>query len=438
VRIAVIGTGHVGLVAAATFAHLGHEVVATDVDEEKLELLSRGVAPFFEPGLDEMLRRQSSIGRLTLTRTIAEAVPGANAAFICVGTPPKASGEANLIAVERAAAEVAKHADDGLVLIQKSTVPVGTAAQVARALWLENGGSHRNLEIVSNPEFLREGSAIQDSLHPDRILVGAKSPRAFDIMRRIYQPLIDDGCEYIETDVPTAELSKHASNAFLALKISFVNALARICESSGADVEDVARVMGADTRIGRAFLDPGLGYGGYCLPKDVQAFEHLARRLGYDFGLLREVARINDEAIDATLEKVRDGLWNVEDKTVALLGLAFKPGTDDIRFAPPLVLARRLLEEGARVVGYDPQASANAKDELPDILIASDAYEAAAGAHCLVTCTEWPEFADIDLARVRDAMTYPFIVDGRNILEPARAAAAGFRYLATGRPRISG
>jgi UDPglucose 6-dehydrogenase len=437
VRIAVIGTGHVGLVAAVTFAEIGHTVTATDVDEEKITPLRLGIAPFFEPGLDNLLRMHTTTGRLSFATSTREAVLGAEAAFVCVGTPPKATGEANLVAVERAAADVATYADDGLVLVQKSTVPAGTAARVAQTMWLQNGGAHRDVEIVSNPEFLREGTAIQDSLRPERILVGAGSPRAFEVMRRIYRPLIDDGCRYIETDVQTAELAKHASNAFLAVKISFANALARICEASGADVEDVAEIMGADARIGRAFLNAGLGYGGYCLPKDVHAFAHLASRLGYDFGLLREVARINDQAIDAALDKIHEGLWNVEGKTIALLGLAFKPGTDDIRFAPPLVLARRLMEDGADIVGHDPQAAANAKDELPALRIASDPYDAAAGAHCLVTGTEWPEFAALDLTRLRSEMAYPFIVDCRNVFHPKLAAAAGFRYVPTGRPSIA-
>jgi UDPglucose 6-dehydrogenase len=437
VRIAVIGTGHIGLVAAATFAEMGHTVAATDVDEEKLESLRRGVAPFFEPGLEDLMRRHAATGRLSFAASTGEAVAAADAAFVCVGTPPKATGEANLIAVEKAAADVAKHADDGLVLVQKSTVPAGTAERVAQTMWLQNGGARRDVEIVSNPEFLREGTAVQDSLRPDRILVGAESARAFEVMRLIYAPLIEAGCDYIETDVRTAELAKHASNAFLAVKISFANALARICEASGADVLDVARIMGADPRIGAAFLQAGLGYGGYCLPKDVQAFDRLAARLGYDFALLRDVARINDEAIASTFEKIRDGLWNVEDKTVALLGLSFKAGTDDIRFAPPLTLARRLLEEGATVVGFDPQAGPNAKDELPGLRIANDAYEAAAGAHCVVTATDWPEFRELDLARLRQEMAYPFIVDARNMFDAAAVARAGFKYFPTGRPRIA-
>jgi UDPglucose 6-dehydrogenase len=253
-------------------------------------------------------------------------------------------------------------------------------------------------------------------------------------MRAVYRPLIDKGCIYIETDVRTAELAKHASNAFLALKISFANALAQICERAGADVMDVADIMGSDPRIGRAFLDAGLGYGGFCFPKDIQAFDRLAARLGYDFPLLREIARINDGAIDSAVDKLEDALWNLEDKRVTLFGLSFKPGTDDVRFSPALALARRLLSEGSSVVGYDPQASTTAKEDLPELHVASDVYEAASGAHAVVLCTDWPEFRALDLDLLRDAMANPLIVDGRNLFDAAAVAAAGFDYYPTGRP----
>jgi UDPglucose 6-dehydrogenase len=434
VRVGVIGTGHVGLVAAASFAEIGHHVVGADADPEKVDLLTRGIPPFYEPGLEDLLRVNGAKGNLSFTSDIAEAVSSSEVVFVCVGTPAKLSGEANLVAVERAVREVARHADDGLVLVQKSTVPAGTATRVHQAIRLQTAGAARRVDVVSNPEFLREGRAIEDSLKPDRILVGADSVHAFHLMRRLYRPLIDKGCIYIETDVKTAELAKHASNAFLALKVSFANALARVCDLAGADVVSVADIMGSDPRIGRAFLDAGLGYGGYCFPKDIQAFERLAAQLGYDFALLREITRINDEAIDAAVEKITDGLWNLEDKRIALLGLAFKPETDDVRFAPPLILARRLLDGGAQVVGYDPKASANAKNDVPALEIASDAYEAATGAHCIVVGTEWPEFRALDLDRLADLMAYPLVIDGRNVFSPAAMSKAGFNYLPTGRP----
>jgi UDPglucose 6-dehydrogenase len=433
-KVGIIGTGHVGLIACVSFAELGHQVVGTDSDAEKIDLLGRGVAPFHEPGLDDLLKVHGATGRLTFTSTAAQAVVGADVVFICVGTPALASGDANLTAVESATREVATHVDGPLVLVQKSTVPVGTAGKVSRALRFHNpGGAHR-VHIVSNPEFLQEGHAIEDSLNPDRILVGAESDHAFQVMRRLYRPIIDNGCIYIETDVKTAELAKHASNAFLALKISYANALARVCELAGADVTTVADIMGSDPRIGRSFLNAGLGYGGFCLPKDVQAFDRLASRLGYDFALLREVARINDQAIEAIANRVKEELWNLEDKTVSLFGLAFKPNTDDVRFAPALALARRLLAEGARVVGFDPQAMANAKDELPELELAADAYGAAEGAHCVVVCTEWPEFRILDLERLHSVMAYPLVVDGRNLFDPGSMVAAGFSYHPTGRP----
>jgi UDPglucose 6-dehydrogenase len=433
-KVGVIGTGHVGLIACVSLAEIGHHVVGTDADEEKIDILSRGVAPFYEPGLQELLTKNTENGRLSFTSDPSQAVTGADVVFLCVGTPARATGEANLFALERATRDVAAHTNGGLVLVQKSTVPAGTATKVRRALQLHNPTGASRVAVVSNPEFLREGRAIEDSLEPDRILIGAETRRAFQVMRRLYRPLIDKGCVYIETDVHTAELAKHACNAFLALKISYANALARICERSGADVVAVADIMGTDPRIGRSFLDAGLGYGGFCFPKDIQAFHQLAGQLGYDFTLLREVARINDEAVEATLHKVRDGLWNLEDKTIALFGLAFKPGTDDVRFSPALTLARRLLEQGARVIGYDPAAMANAKEEVPKLEVASDAYDAAAGAHCIVVCTEWPEFRTLDLKRLRSVVAYPMVVDGRNLFHREAMVAAGFSYHPTGRP----
>jgi UDPglucose 6-dehydrogenase len=439
-KVGVIGTGHVGLVAAVSFAEMGHRVVGVDADAEKVELLSGGVPPFYEPGVTDLLRKNQAKGRLAFSSRLSEAVSGADVVFICVGTPSRASGEANLAAVEHAAVEVARHVEDQeerrMVLVQKSTVPAGTAGRMRRAVRSASSVAAERVEVASNPEFLREGRGIQDSLNPDRILVGADSVYVFEVMRSLYQPLIDKGCQYIETDVHTAELAKHACNAFLALKISYMNALARVCELAGADVVRVADVMGSDPRIGRAFLDAGLGFGGYCFPKDIQAFQHLASSLGYDFPLLREVARLNQEALEATLAKIEDGLWNLEEKRIALLGLSFKPDTDDVRFAPALALGSRLIQEGARVVGYDPQATMNAKEELPELEIATDPYQAAARAHCLVVCTEWPEFQTLDLDRLHGVMAYPLIVDGRNVFDPQAMAAAGFTHLPTGRPRI--
>ena len=434
-RVCVIGTGHVGLVTAASMAAIGHDVVGVDTDREKIEWLQRGVSPFFEPGLQELLDRVRGEERLSFTTEIGEGVAGADVIFICVGTPARASGEANLFAVERAAQEAVRHISGRPVIVEKSTVPAGTARRIKRTVLRERPELADQVEVVSNPEFLREGKAVDDSLNPDRILVGAESDWAIEVMRRLYAPLTDKGAPLIHTNIDTAELSKHACNAFLALKVSYINALARLCEKTNADVVSVAEVMGSDARIGPAFLNAGLGWGGYCFPKDIQAFEHLATRHGYDFPLLKEVARINDEAVDAALDKIRDMLWNLEEKRIALWGLAFKPGTDDVRFAPPLALARKLLDENATVIGYDPEAGHNAKNDFPEIEIASDPYQAVEGAHCLVLCTEWDEFKGADMARVKELLAYPIVIDGRNLFDRDEMNRLGFSYCPTGRPR---
>jgi UDPglucose 6-dehydrogenase len=422
-------------VTCASLAAIGHDVVGADSDREKLDTLRSGAMPFHEPGLEELVREQTAAGRLRFTENTEDATADVDVVFICVGTPPRSNGEANLIFVEQAARSVARHASGRTVIVEKSTVPAGTAARMRQAIRLERGADE-DLEVASNPEFLREGLAVEDAMRPDRILVGAEASWVFDVMRELYRPVVDRGARLIETDIETAELAKHASNAFLALKISFANALARICERAGGDVVAVAEVMGADPRIGPAFLRAGLGFGGSCFPKDLQAFGHLASGLGYDFPLLREVERLNQEAVASVLDKIRDGLWNLHGKRIALLGLAFKPGTDDVRSSPPLELARLLLDEGAHVVGYDPQAMGNAKEALPDLELVQDVYDAIEGAHCLVLATDWPVFAELDLHRVRASMASPVVVDGRNLFEPQAMAAAGFAYYPTGRAPV--
>ena len=433
-RVCVIGTGHVGLVTCTSMAAVGHQVVGIDTDQEKIASLERGLSPFFEPGLQELLDKVLKEGKLRFTTDIAKGVTDAEVIFICVGTPARATGEANLFAVERAAQEAVREIKSRAVIVEKSTVPAGTARRIKRTVVRERPDFASEVEVVSNPEFLREGKAVEDSLNPDRILVGAESEWALEVMRQLYAPFTDKGAPLIETNIDTAELSKHACNAFLAMKISYINALARICEKTNADVLAVAEVMGADARIGPSFLKAGLGWGGYCFPKDIQAFEHLAKTVGYDFPLLREVARINDEAVDAALEKTRDALWNLEEKRIALWGLSFKPGTDDVRFAPPLALAKKLLDEGAAVVGYDPEAH-NAKNEVPEIEIASDPYDAVKEAHCLILCTEWDDFARADMERVKDLLAYPVVIDGRNLFDRNHMEDLGFTYFPTGRPK---
>ena len=434
-HVGVVGTGHVGLITCLSLASVGHRLTGYDLDASKVALLKAGRMPFHEPGAQELLEAELSSGRLTFTDDIAEAVSGADVVFICVGTPIRASGEANLLAVEQAARTIAKAATGPLVVVEKSTVPPGTSTQLERTLAEERPDLVDSLELVSNPEFLREGSGLEDAMHPDRILVGGSSERAFEVMRRLYQPLLDEGVPFIETDIASAELAKHASNAFLALKISYANALARICEAAGADIEAVTRVMGADPRIGSAFLGAGIGFGGYCFPKDLAAFAHLSERLGYAFPMLREVARINDEAVEAAMSKIRDLVWNLEGKRIALFGLSFKPDTDDVRFSPALSVARALLAGGASVGGYDPVAGHAAKDEVPEIELAHDPYEAATDAACVVICTAWPEFRDLDLRRLGEVMAFRNVVDGRNLLDGSSFVKAGFAYRAMGRAR---
>jgi UDPglucose 6-dehydrogenase len=431
-RVGVIGVGHVGLVTAAALAELGHSVVAMDLDRVKIELLQSGKSPFYEPGLDDLIARQTETGRLDFLSVPADAVSGADVVFICVGRPTTATGDASLTAVEAVGREVARHATPGVVIVEKSTVPPGTADRLRLTIARERPGLA--FSVVANPEFLREGRAVRDTLHPDRVVVGSDDRRGVEAMRELYRALTERGIPLIETDVRTAELAKLASNAFLATKISFANALARVAELTGADIVRMTEVMGADPRIGSAFLGAGLGFGGYCLPKDTQTLERIAERAGYDFGLIREVGRVNEEAVSAVAAKVEEAVWNLEGKRIALLGLAFKVGTDDVRCAPALTLARRFTEEGAVVVGHDPMAAAEARAAFPDLQIAGDSYEAVTSAHCIVICTEWPEYRELDLDRVRGLVAYPIVVDGRNVLDPDRAQLAGLTYLPVGRP----
>lgn len=434
-RVVVIGVGHVGLVTAASLAHLGHNVVGLDDDDARIVGLQRGETPFFEPGLKELLKEVSGPGgRLQFEADPSKGIPGAEVALVCVGTPARSDGEANLVAVEKAAFEAGRQATGEMVIVQKSTVPVMTSDRLKKVF--ARLGS-QTIHIASNPEFLREGSAVADSLQPDRILVGAEDDFAHDTMRRLYGPLIDRGASYFPTDIRTAELAKHACNAFLAMKISYANALARISEASGADVTAIADVMGLDRRIGRDFLNASAGFGGYCLPKDVAAFKATAKRFGYEFGLLDEVMRINEQALEAAFEKIKESLWNLEGKKVLLLGLAFKDGTDDVRQSPSLKLARKLIDAGVRVAGHDPHANAAAGAEEPGIELHEDPYGAAEGANCLVVCTPSPQFAELDLARLKGVMTTAVIVDTCNLLDPGRMAASGFTYLPNGRPPVN-
>jgi UDPglucose 6-dehydrogenase len=436
-RVTVIGAGHVGLVTAVCLAKLGHEVVADDDDAAKVDLLRQGTAWFYEPGLEELLREALTAGRLRFTSDKAEAVRHGEVIFICVGTPPRQDGSPNLALVEAVAREVARNLPVGesKLICEKSTVPVQTGEKVAQVIDREapEGAVY---EVASNPEFLREGSAVVDTLRPDRIVVGADSERGSAVLRELYAPILrDTDCEWLATDRATAELIKHASNAFLATKISFINAVARVCERSGADVEVVARGMGLDPRIGPSFLRAGPGYGGSCFPKDVAAFAHRSRELGVDFTMLNEVARINMEARRSVVEKVRDLLWHIEGKRIGVLGLTFKPETDDLRESPAIDVVRALLDDGANVVAYDPVASDRETGQLlPGLERAAKAVDVADGAHALVLLTEWAEFAELDPAVLAERMAYPILVDSRNALDRDRFAAAGLTGSGIGRP----
>ncbi len=429
-RIAIIGTGHVGLITGACFAEIGHDVMCTDNDSEKIGRLQRRLMPFYEPGLSEIVLRNVDAGRLSFTTDPAAAVAPAEVVFICVGTPQGAGGAADLSYIEAVSREIAGHIKSYKVIVEKSTVPVQTGTRL-RACIERYLKAPADFDVASNPEFLREGSAIQDALHPDRVVIGVASKRAEEVLQRLYEPLKST---VLVTDIHSAELIKHASNSFLAMKISYINAIAAICEATGADVDLVARGMGMDKRIGRAFLNAGIGYGGYCFPKDVEAFIRIGKDLNFDFGILREVQRINLEMRDRFVQKIEKELWVVKGKTIAQLGLSYKPDTDDIRESPALAVARMLIERGARLRVYDPEAMDQAKRVLSsDVVFCRDAFDAATGADALVLATEWREFKELDLGRLKTLMTHPTLFDGRNLFDPAAVRALGFTYRSVGR-----
>jgi UDPglucose 6-dehydrogenase len=435
-RVTVIGAGHVGLVTAACLAHVGHDLIVDDDDPAKLELIREGRAWFYEPGLQELLGEVVRAGSLRVGNGKAEAVRHGTIIFICVGTPSRADGSPNLAFVEAVAREVARNLPQGefRLICEKSTVPVQTGERVAQVIARE-AGKGADWEVASNPEFLREGSAVVDTLDPDRVVVGTTSKRGRAALRELYAPILErSGAPFLATDRATAELIKHASNAFLATKISFINSVARVCERTGADVELVARGMGLDPRIGVHFLKAGAGYGGSCFPKDVAAFAHRSRELGVDFGILDEVAKINHEARRAVVAMVRDALWHLDGKRIGMLGLSFKPNTDDLREAPSIDVARYLLADGARVVAYDPVAGEQAARMVPGLELAREAVEVADGAHALVLMTEWSEFGDLKPAELRSRMAYPILVDARNALDADAFVGEGFTVAGVGRP----
>jgi UDPglucose 6-dehydrogenase len=435
-RVTVIGAGHVGLVTAACLAQVGHDVVVDDDDPAKLELVRQGRPWFYEPGLQELLAEVTGAGRLRIAVDKAEAVRHGVVVFVCVGTPSRGDGSPNLAYVEAVAREVARNLPVGefRLVCEKSTVPVQTGDRVAQVIARE-ARPGADWEVASNPEFLREGSAVTDTLAPDRVVVGTTSERGMAAMRELYGPILEgSGAPFLATDRATAELIKHASNAFLATRISFINSVARVCERAGADVELVARGMGLDPRIGVGFLKAGAGYGGSCFPKDVAAFAHRSRELGVEFGILNEVVKVNHEARHAIVGKVRDALWHLDGKRIGVLGLAFKPETDDLREAPAVDVVRELLADGAQVVAYDPVAGEHAAELVPGLEVAGKAVAVAEGAHALVVMTEWQEFHELDPADLRARMAYPILIDARNAMDAEAFAAEGFTVAGVGRP----
>ena len=428
-RVAVIGAGYVGLTTAACLADLGNDVIVVDINAAKVEQLKRHQVPFYEPGLSELVERNCKAGRLTFTTAYDEAVPGAEYAIIAVSTPEGEGGEADLSYVEAAATSIANCMDGPLVVVNKSTVPPLTGDMVSSVLRKTKAGEQA--AVVSNPEFLREGSAIQDFMHPDRVVIGSHDPVAAAKVSELYAPL--EAKILITPNIYTAEMVKYASNAFLAARISFINEIARICERVDADAKLVAEGMGLDKRIGPSFLDAGIGYGGSCFGKDVKALAALAERFDYHPDLLNAVMDINRDQRMLAIDKLRECLDTLEGRIIGLLGLAFKPNTDDLRDAPSLDIARVLIAAGAEVRAYDPAAMAGARDLLPDVEYSADAYALADGADGLVLVTEWNEFRHLDLARVKASMRKAVLVDGRNIYDPAMMRGLGFTYRGIGR-----
>ncbi len=428
-RVCVIGTGYVGLVTGICLADIGNNVICVDIDKEKIEELKKGIIPIYETGLEEMVGRNLSKGRISFTTEISEGVKNSEIIFIAVGTPSKKNGEADLCYVESVARSVAKAMDGYRVIVEKSTVPVHTGQWVRRTVELNNIHGI-DFDVVSNPEFLREGSAISDFMHPDRIVIGVESKKAGKIMTKLYQPL---NAPIVVTDIKSAEIIKHASNSYLALKISYINSIANICERVGADVEKVAEGMGLDKRIGKSFLRAGAGYGGSCFPKDVSAFIKIAEEAGYDFEMLKSVESVNRMQREDLVKKIKQAVWVMNNKTIGILGLSFKPNTDDMREAPSIYIINKLQQEGAKIKAYDPVAGLKAKEILKNVQYCDDPYCVAEGSDALVIITDWPEFEKLNLKKIKTLLNQPVIIDGRNIYDPEKMEKLGFVYKSIGR-----
>ncbi|MFA4888430.1 MAG: UDP-glucose/GDP-mannose dehydrogenase family protein [Candidatus Omnitrophota bacterium] len=428
-NISIIGSGYVGLVTGSCLAELGNKVICADSDKKKIAALKKGVIPIYEPGLKELIANNIKRKRLVFSSDIKNAVRASQLIFIAVGTPSLPNGEADLTGIENVARKIALNMDGYRLIVEKSTVPVETGQWVKHTV-LANIRRKVEFDVASNPEFLREGSAINDFMHPDRIVIGVESKKAENLLMELYKPL---NAPIVVTNIKSAELIKHASNAFLAAKISFINAISQICDQVGADVQEVAKGMGLDKRIAPGFLNAGIGYGGSCFPKDLDAFIDISEKLGYDFKLLKAVKEINSSQKVFLLKRIKDALWIIKDKTIGVLGLSFKPDTDDIRNAPALEIIKALQEEGANIKAYDPQAMPKAREVLSGVRWCKDSYEAAKGSDCLLVVTEWNEFKELDFKRIKKLLKRPLLIDGRNIYDAKFLKDLGFSYSCIGR-----
>lgn len=428
-NLAIIGSGYVGLVTGTCFAEVGHNVICVDNDAKKVEMLHAGRIPIYEPGLEDLIKKNVAAGRLSFTTSIKDAIDKSLVVFIAVPTPPQPDGSVDLSYIEAVAREIAGVLTDYRVIVDKSTVPVKTGEKVAQTINRYNKKGV-TFDVVSNPEFLREGSAVADLMKPDRIVFGTSTEKATQVMTEIYKPF---NAPILVTDLNSAELIKHASNSFLALKISYINAIAAICEASGADVEKVAEGMGADHRIGRAFLNAGIGYGGSCFPKDLSAFIRISDDLGYDFKLLKQVEEINQNQRERFLKKIRETLWVLRDKKIGVLGLAFKGNTDDVRSSVAIELVKQMVKEGAKVRAYDPKGMEKAAPMLPGVTLCQKAEDVAEEADALIVATEWVDFKTIDWKKIKESMNSPLLFDGRNLLDPVKMKGLGFDYSSIGR-----
>jgi UDPglucose 6-dehydrogenase len=432
-NICVVGSGYVGLVTGACLADFGMHVVGVDKDAAKVAALSAGKVPIYEPGLDTLVQKNMAEGRLRFSTDLPPAIEEAQVIFIAVGTPPKSDGSADLTFIREVAASVSSHLNGYKVIVTKSTVPIGTGKMV-ETIVREGAGGHHPFAVVSNPEFLREGSAIEDFMHPDRVVIGSRDQRAVDLMLDVYSPLAAADVPFVITDVESAELIKYASNGFLATKISFINEVAELCEALGANVEVVSRGMGLDSRIGPKFLDPGPGFGGSCFPKDTRAVAQIARDQGLAFRIIEAVLEVNEATKVRMVKKIRQALGSLAGRTVAVLGLSFKPNTDDIRESPALPILQGLLDGGAAVRAFDPEAMPACQPLFPGVVFCDNAYEAARGGDALVICTEWNQFRKLEMDRLHALLRRPLVIDLRNLYEPEKMAAANFEYISIGRP----